>query len=205
MPLTISTAPAIEPIALPDLKRYLRVDHGDDDDQVEMCGKAARIWVEHFLGRAIVNRTYALYLRSWSDLREPDAIRLPYPPLSSVTSITYTGTDGSAFGSTMAAADYTAETWREPGRVVLDSDATWPTLYGHGTKDEVKVTYVAGSGATAAALVTAQKQNWLQAIVTVARAFYDEPSLFMSEQPYQNPQAQALLWSDRFLGEVDGL
>ena len=202
MPLAIATAPTVEPLAVVDAKRYWGVDFGEDDDRIEMCLKAGRIWVEHFLGRAIVNRTYALYLRTWPTER---FLRLPYPPLASVTSITYTGSDGVAFGSTLASSDYTAETWREPGRVVLDFDAAWPTLYGDGEKDEVKVTYVAGAGATAAAILTAQHHNWVEAISVVGRAYYEKPDLFMAEQEYRNESAQALLWSDRFLGEVDGL
>ena len=202
MPLALQTAPTVEPLAVVDAIRFWGAEGCDDNDRIETCLKAGRIWVEHFLGRAIVNRTYALYLRTWPDGR---SIRLPYPPLSSVTSITYTGSDGVAFGSTLASSDYTAETWREPGRVVLDFDAAWPTLYGDGEKDEVKVTYVAGSGATAAAVLTAQKHNIVEAISVVGRAYYEKPDLFMSGQEYRNESAEALLWSDRFLGEVDGL
>lgn len=202
MALALQTAPTVEPIALADLKRHLYVDHGEDDDRVSMCGVAARQWVEAFLGRAIVNRTYDLKLRRWPDGR---CIRLPYPPLSSVTSITYTGSDGSAFGSTLSSSDYTVETGEEPGRVFLDWDASWPALFGDGEANEVRIRYVAGAAATSALLLSGQRQNWLAALVAVARAFYDDPALFVSEQAYRNEAAEALLWHDRFLGEVDGL
>ena len=62
MPLALQTAPTVEPLAVVDAIRFWGAEGCDDNDRIETCLKAGRIWVEHFLGRAIVNRTYALYL-----------------------------------------------------------------------------------------------------------------------------------------------
>lgn len=202
MALALQTAPAVEPLAVVDAKRYWGVDFGEDDDRIALCVTAGRQWCESFLGRAIVNRTNDLYLRRFPSSR---VIRLPYPPLSSVTSIDYTGTDGASFGTTLGSGDYTVETFSEPGRVILDDDAAWPTLYGDGEKSEVRVRYVAGMGASASALLTAQRHGFVEAVSVVGRAFYENPELFTSAQRYRNETAEALLWHDRFLGEVDGL
>ena len=204
MSLVIQTAPTAEPIAVADLKRFWGVDFGEDDDRIAICGKAARVWVEHFTGRALVNRTYDLYLTDFTPNRL-GVIRLPYPPLSSVTSIVYTATDGSSLATTLSSSVYSTDAYSEPGRIFLAYGQNWPSLYGQEHAHEVRIRYVAGMAASASALDSAQRQNFIEAVSVVGRAFYENPSYMAEGQQYRNETAEMLLWSDRFLGEVDGL
>lgn len=204
MPLVIQTAPTVEPVAVADLKRFWGVDFGEDDDRIGVCAVAARIWVEHFTGRALINRTLDLYLDDFTPNRL-GVIRLPYPPLSSVTSIVYTATDGSSLATTLGTSVYSTDANREPGCIYLAYGQTWPSLYGQEHANEVRVRYVAGMAASASAFLTAQRQNFIEAISVVGRAFYENPSLMAEKESFRSEMAEALLWSDRFLGEVDGL
>jgi len=199
MALVVDTAPTVEPLTVEELKLAWGIDFGEHDALVDRCGKAARVWVEDFLGRAIVNTTYALHLLDWPD---DNVIRLPRPPLSSVTSVKYYDTD--SVQQTLSTSVYGTETVCQPGLVYLKNGQTWPTLEDEPKKLRVTITYVAGHGATAA-LALANRQHFAQAIVLVGRDFYENPTWHLPKAGYTNEAATALLWTDRFLGEVDGL
>lgn len=199
MALVVSTAPTIEPLTIEELKLAWGIDFGEHDELVERCGIAARIWVEDFLGRAIINTTYALHLVTWPSGSD---LRLPRPPLSSVTSVKYYDTAGVQ--QTLGTGVYGTDTNSQPGRIYLKNGQTWPSLEDEPRKLRVTITYVAGHGATAAAAL-ANRQHFAQAIVAVGREFYENPSWMLGKQTYTNEAARSLLWTDRFLGEVDGL
>ncbi len=83
MPLTEIAAPAAEPLSVADLRTAIGIDWTDDDGLIESIGKAARRWVELYTRRQIITATYDLYLSDWPD---SNVIRIPRPPLSSITS-----------------------------------------------------------------------------------------------------------------------
>jgi uncharacterized phiE125 gp8 family phage protein len=70
-------------------------------------------------------------------------MRIPKPPLQSVSSIKYKDDDGTE--TTWSASGYIVDTDSEPGRVVLAYGESWPsvTLYPAAP---IQVTYVAGYG-----------------------------------------------------------
>lgn len=200
MALVLVTAPATEPLTPAELKAAWGIDFAEDDAQVVRAGKAARLWVEHFLRRALVSTTYDLKLFDWPDGCKYSLVAeeflLPYPPLSSVTSVKYF--DTAAAEQTLATTVYGTDVASEPGRAYLKTDKTWPDLEDEPRKLKVTVRFVAGYGAASAV-----PQNFLGALVMVGRAYYENPSLQGMEQIYRNEAAEALLWSDRFLGETD--
>ena len=84
MALVLNTAPAVEPLTLDQAKEHLRVTDGADDAKISRLISAARRHVEGFLGRRLINQTWDLNCFDWP---AGDVFHLPYPPLSSVTSI----------------------------------------------------------------------------------------------------------------------
>src|SRR5688500_5745800 len=62
MGLTQVTPPAIEPMALDDAKKYLRVDTADDDVLIKTLITAAREWVERYTGQALITQTWDYWL-----------------------------------------------------------------------------------------------------------------------------------------------
>jgi uncharacterized phiE125 gp8 family phage protein len=102
---------------------------------------AAREYVQDYQNRALVTQTWELYLDDWP--RE-DYIRIPLPPLQSVTYIKYYGTDNAE--ATVAATDYTVDTYSEPGRVFLRDGKNWPSTSLRPYQG-VLIEFVAGYGA----------------------------------------------------------
>ena len=167
---TLNTPPSVEPVSLDDIKAHLRIDTGDEDAYLLRRVKSARRYVEIVTRRQLITATWELHLDKFP--RSGTAIRLPYPPLRSVTSIKYCDTDGAE--QTWTAAEYRVDTDSEPGRVTEAYDYTWPT-----TRDmtgAVVVTYSAGYGATSAdvpeelrdaiEILVAQWHEFREAVVT---------------------------------------
>lgn len=142
MSVRLVTPPTVEPVDLDSLKRHLRVEHEEDDALILTLGQAAREWGETFTRRAWMTQTWERTLNQFGG-----AIRLPYPPLASVTSITYV--DGDGVTQTVDAADYTVDTssGSEFAHVYPAYDRDWPTdLRAHPRG--VKIRFVAGYGNT---------------------------------------------------------
>lgn len=142
----VITPPTVEPVSLAECKIDLRVDHDADDSLITGLIAAARQEAEELSRRALINRTLELSMRGWPC---DNCIQLPYPPLVSVTSITYYSTANVA--AVMPIADYYAITDAEPGLIALAYNATWPTA-ALRTALPIRVRYVAGYGATAASV-----------------------------------------------------
>lgn len=144
MTLKLITAPATEPVTASEAKSHLRVDTTADDTLIGTLITAARQHVENHLRRALITQTWELVMDAFP---AGDVIRLPRPPLVSVTSIKYTDVAGSE--STFSSAAYVVDTDSTKGRVVLKSGESWPsdTL---AAANGVRVRYVAGYGSAAA-------------------------------------------------------
>jgi len=144
MILKLVTAPVAEPITTAEAKTHLRIDGSDEDTLIDTYIMAARQLCEMEARRAFVTQTFDLFLEQWP---ASDEIMLPRPPLQSVTSITYTDSNGNA--QTMPSADYLVDTASEPGRVVLSYGGTWPSATLR-PGPAITVRFVAGYGLAAA-------------------------------------------------------
>lgn len=59
------TAPAVEPVALDEMKAYLRVEHGDDDAVIAVLIAGARIHIEAQTKRALITQEWRLLFDAW--------------------------------------------------------------------------------------------------------------------------------------------
>src|SRR5687768_6452299 len=111
------------PVSMFDAKDHLRieVDSADLDDTLAPLIPAAVGWFENETRQAITPATYRLVLDGFPDERE---IRLPKPPLTSVSAVRYMY---SGIEQTLDAATYTVDpSGSIPGRLTLNAGQTWP-------------------------------------------------------------------------------
>lgn len=141
MSLTLFTAPSVEPITLQEAKDHLRVDGTTDDALISALIQAARQHIDGrdgWLGRALMTQTWDYTLDEFPDT---DYIPLPLAPVQSITSITYTDTNGTS--QTFSSGNYAlgADLDWSP-RVNLGYDKSWPST--RTIPDAVTVRFVAG-------------------------------------------------------------
>lgn len=145
MALTLSVAPAQEPVDLDAAKAQLRIDHDDDDDMIAALIVAARMSAEQYLGRSLITQTWIWRMDAFP---ATGPLMLPKPPVQSVSAVTYVddGGDSQVWDSTEYAVSL--DDWAP--RLAPVPGAAWPTPADR--LDAVSVTFVAGYGATGLAV-----------------------------------------------------
>jgi uncharacterized phiE125 gp8 family phage protein len=159
----ITSAPATEPVTLAEVKAQLRFDESVTtmDNTITPLITAAREWCENYQNRAYITQSLELVLDDWP---YDDDIRLPRPPLQTVSAVTYTDSTGTV--STMSSSSgYIVDTVSEPGFVVAKD--CWPTACLQEV-NAISVTYTAGYG-TASSV----PQSIKQAIILLVCHWFD--------------------------------
>lgn len=141
MNLTLTTPPAQPALATADARAHLRTAT-TEDAYLEGLIAVATAHVEQWLGRALVNRTYTYKLDAFPKCDGP--IDLPYPPLVSVTSVTFRDT-ATTTDTLSSSTEYEVVTDATPGQVQLRYGQTWPQALDQ--PQSVTIVYVAGYGA----------------------------------------------------------
>lgn len=146
--MSVATAPASAPITTVDLKAHLRIDHSDEDDQLDayLAAAVGEIDSPHgWLGRSLFTRTLRLTL----DAYPPRIIYLPGPPVTLIETITVRDSeddlnviydDGTAVDLIGLMSDLTAE----PALIWADDTIGWPSDIKSGP-DSMRIDYTAGS------------------------------------------------------------
>ena len=100
--------------------------------------KGARMLAEGKTRRAFITQTW-----DWLfDAFPASGLKVPKPPLQSVTSITYIDTDGNS--QTLAATEYRVDNSTEPGRITPAFSKVWPVT--RAVTNAVTVRIVVGFG-----------------------------------------------------------
>lgn len=168
MALTLFTAPIAEPVTRQEAKDFARITTTADDTLVDALIVAARRQIEQLTRRVLVTQTWDLTLDAFPDGNEQ--IEVPLPPLQSVTSISYTDTDG--VGQTVLVADYVVDAKSEPGRIVPAFGKTWPST--RDIVNAVAVRFVAGFG-----LAVAVPESLKTAVKALVAALYEHRETVM--------------------------
>lgn len=122
MALKLITAPAVEPVSLEEAKLHLRVDDTADDNLVRDLVVAVRRDIETLCLHALITQTWDLYLDAFPG---GDEIVFDWPPLQSVTGVYYTP-NSTGVEATYASSNYIVDTISTPGKIKLQSTASWP-------------------------------------------------------------------------------
>ncbi len=175
----LTSAPAVEPVTAAELRTLLRESAtGLPDAEANDFIAQARQEIEDLTGLALITQSWRLTIDRWPTAREPwwDGVRqgsindlhgpahmsslhLPRYPLQSVTSVTVYDEDSNSTAVTVAST-FDVDTAQRPGRITLQSGATWPIATR--ANNAIEVVYVAGYGDAAsdvpAPLVRAVRQ-----------------------------------------------
>ncbi|MES2787676.1 MAG: hypothetical protein V4684_19575 [Pseudomonadota bacterium] len=139
MTYRLIAGPEAMAVSLADARIAARADGSDLDTAIEIQVRTITEEVEHLTGRAIINQTYRVTLDEF-----PDAIRLPAPPVISVTSLKYLDQDGVE--QTLHPDDYVLDNVSEPGYIAPAPGLGWPPTADR--INAVNVVVVCGYGPT---------------------------------------------------------
>ncbi|MDH5762729.1 MAG: hypothetical protein OEZ51_07100 [Nitrospinota bacterium] len=215
MTLKLKTPPASEPLTLAETKAYLKVTGTEEDTVISPIITAVRRTCEDWTGRALVTQTWTLWRDAFPNRKQdrlPPAgyfelpvdfadepqrlIAIPRPPLQSVAFLkTY---DPKHQAATFDAAKYFVDTASEPGRLVLNPSASWPTDLRPA--NAVEIQFVAGYG-DALAVPDALKQGillWIKLLMADRNWLFEQgestPGLIEFNR-HDVPPPVAALWS----------
>lgn len=91
MSLTLIAPPAEEPVALADLKAFLKIDGADEDALLATLIRAARAHLEALTARGFVTQTWRIARDAWP---AHGRMSLPIGPVASLDAVMVTGAAG---------------------------------------------------------------------------------------------------------------
>jgi uncharacterized phiE125 gp8 family phage protein len=141
--LSIVTAASSDPVTTDEAKTHVAVDDTFYDTFIGSLITAATSHVEALTNRQIMSATFDLKVDRFPGGRRH--LFLPRGQLTSVTSVSYTDTNGAS--QTFSASDYAVVTAQEPGLIEPVYDKVWPAARLQA--DSVVVRFVAGYASAA--------------------------------------------------------
>ena len=187
MALKLITAP-LPIVTTAEIKKHVRAEYFTDDDAyLEACIAAATDHVDGkdgWLGRALGTQTWDLVLDEFPS----EGIRIPLPPMQSVTYLRYVSPDTGLEVTLTENTDYLVDVYSEPGWIMPGANG-WPAIMD--TINAVRVRFVAGYEAVPPAIK--------QAVMLLAAHYYENrESVVLDVKPTVLPQAvDALLYPRR--------
>ena len=175
----LTSAPAVEPVTAAELRTFLReTATGLPDTEANDFIAQARQEIEDFSGLALITQTWLMSIDRWPTQNEPwwdgvrdgamndlhgaryaSDVRLPRYPLQSIASVTVYD-EASTPAAVTVATTFDVDTSQHPGRITLQSGATWPVALR--ANNAIQISYIAGYGDAAsdvpAPLIRAVKQ-----------------------------------------------
>jgi len=139
--LTLITGPTADILSLTEAKDHLRVDDTDSDTYITDLISVVTQMLDGrsgTLGRALMTQTWELAIEEFDD-----DIRLPLPPLQSVTSVKYYDVNNTL--QTLATSVYTVLADDLGSFIEVVVGQHWPVIYPRD--DAVVIQYVCGYGA----------------------------------------------------------
>ena len=138
--LVVETPPSEEPVSFQEAKEHVVASDGFDEDLIGRQIVSAREWVENYLKRSLVTRTFQFFLDGFP---LSEKVFLPFPPISSVSSVSYLDEDGVS--EPVPTSDYQLSKRSDPPFLVPAYEKKWPSP--RKVYEAVTIEYVAGYGA----------------------------------------------------------
>lgn len=154
--LTVVTEPTAEPLSLDEAKAHLRVEHEYDDSTIAALITAARKYCETVTKRALVTQTLRLTRDTFPGACEGWILRLPRPPLQSVSSIKY-ATDEGRVRTSIVSSSYA---WTASGSGTNEYYLRTSGSADPGIDVQPSELYVNGSSATSGTLGSLAAGQW---------------------------------------------
>lgn len=183
--LSVTVAPAEEPVTAAELKAQIRETGSDEDTLIGDLITAARQMVEMRTRRALITQTRLLKMDRFPT-SDAQVFELPGGVISSISSITYQ--DASDSTQAWASSNYETDFGTDggTGRVGLALDKSWPDVRTNTLG--VSVTYVCGYGAAAAV-----PESLKLAIKMIAADLFDRRHAATIEDYSMNEMVSAVL------------
>lgn len=143
MSYKVTTAPASEPLTATIVKNHLRIDDTASDTLIDIWIQAAREEAEQVTNRGLLPQTITEKFDSFpvATAANPQGhLFLSISPIRSVSSVTYTDTDGNSQTLTESTDFIVLDS--EPPALGLVSGQSWPATYGQA--HAVTVVYTVG-------------------------------------------------------------
>jgi|AntRauTorckE6833_2_1112554.scaffolds.fasta_scaffold07363_3 uncharacterized phiE125 gp8 family phage protein len=150
--LTALTEPAVEPIALPELKTFLRISHDSEDAVLGNYIRAARMFCENYTGKSFITRSYKL---AFDVLPRSKSIDIQRTPLVSINSVKIFAADGSE--TVYAPTQYDVDT----AAYRLHFNTPLSALGGLRSYNALEISFDAGYGTNAENVPEAIRQGIL--------------------------------------------
>lgn len=152
--------PAIEPVAVEEMRAHLRLNGSEEDSSLSGFLKAARTHIEQATRRALISQSWRLYLDGWPVGR---IVRLPVSPVQSVDQITVYDRDGNA--SQLQSSDWQLDRSTQPERVKIKLGVGLPA----SDMMAAEIDFTAGYGAAASDV----PENFRQAVRLLAGHWFE--------------------------------
>ena len=198
--LELVTAPTDSPVDFIEAKAHLKGEDDADDALIGLYLNAARDAGQIHTGYAFGVQSYQLtldcfpYYGDGGDSRQ--GIKLPWPPLQSVTSIYYYDTNGVR--TLLASTEYQVDSVSKPGWVFPAVNKSWPSTQS-GKSNAVEVTFKCGFSTTTDAPAGVRKielpARWRDGLLMFLGHLYaHRESVIIGSQPIEVPQSALALW-----------
>ena len=159
---------------------------------------AARLHAENFTGRPLLTQTWDLGLWQFPS----GALVLPFPPVASITSVSYVDTAGDVqtWSSALYATDLPSGPHAAPARIQPIYGESYPSTRSSGVFNGVTVRFVCGYGAAASSV----PRPILSAMLMLIGSWYENrESVNVGNVVTPMPQSvDALLWPYKAFARV---
>lgn len=188
MPVSVVSVATGEVVSLEEIRQYVQVPEASDNALLQSLRDAAVAQTQEETRRKLLTHTVRLWLDRFPRLSDQTPfgtdLVLPFPPLQTVTEITYIDSEGTE--QTIDPADYLVNAANEPGRVRLADGCQWPTPRLIGAADHpwpVKVEFTCGFG-TLSTQIPATYRTIVKGFI---KLWFDMPN------PVENSGAQPVI------------
>jgi uncharacterized phiE125 gp8 family phage protein len=167
---SLVTSPIELPVSVARLKLAMRYDENGLDSHISDLLEAATGDAEALTNRRFVTQTWDFTRDCFPSC---STMEVPFPPLQSVTSITYIDSNGDS--QTLSTDVYVVDTAPEPGEIRLKYNQVWPVT--RSDPNAVTVRAVVGYGAASAV-----PSKFCIAIMQMASHWFRHPEAASSER-----------------------